>query len=117
MLAKDYAGKSRDSWLAVERSFLMVRSQGKLFTPACLYERVRGADAPSIQAFHRIEVKNNRGQPVSDGRAMAYRIALNSGKQIDVLISFDAEGYTAAECVANKTRRIAVRARTVASDD
>ena len=104
-----FVGKSRDGWSAVERDFLMVRKHGTVFTPACLYERVRGKAEPQVVSFTSLEPKDGQGKPVPNAHALAYRIALRSGKQIDILISFDGAACATEHCKADATTRIAVR--------
>lgn len=106
-----FEGKTRGGWMAVERNFLMVRKQDSLFTPACLYERIDADEKGQAMSFARLETTDPKGTPVSDGRALAYRITLEGGKQIDVLVSFDGGAYTVSDCEVDAEKRIAVALR------
>jgi len=108
--ASVFVGKSRDGWMAVERDFLMARKRGTLFTPACLYERSRGEGKLAVVSFVPLAPKDAEGEPVPDGRALAYRIGLRSGRQVDVLISFDGGDYTTERCEVDAETRIHVLA-------
>ena len=103
-----FVGKSRDGWMAVERNFLVARKRGTLFTPACLYERTRGEGEPKVLSFASLTPKGTEGKPAPDGRALAYRIGLKDGRQVDLLISFDGSAYATEHCEVNAETRIQV---------
>jgi len=106
--ASVFEGKTRGGWMAEERNFLMARKKGILFTPACLYERTDAEGRSRVKSFARLEAKDTDGNAVPDGRSLAYRVILESGSQVDVLISFDGSPYAAGGLRTNAEARIAV---------
>ena len=102
--------------MAEERNFLLVRKRGVLFTPACLYERTDAEGKSQVRTFARIGAEDAEGKSVSEGRAMAYRITLESGVQVDVLVSFDGRAHSVGDLRTDAKTRIAVSPQHQATD-